>query len=322
MDHPPTLAAALVHRAAATPHAPWLFEPQGWDWRWRPFAAAAAAVEQATRTLAGAFPPGTRVALADLPRPETIVLDLGIQGAGLVSVPLSPDHPSFDARALVTIAGEDDHFATSPLERIAVPVTWEGEPGGREPRLPAPQRSPSTFQLQNAGTRDSEAPAAEALARRASGGTLVEASTSAAPTSISAAALATAAAALADRLGSAPGRARDVVVSAGPFLAPAERRLLAWATSTGAAVLLVPPTDRVATAAWARVTVFLGNGEEVAALAHAAGLGARRRFAALRSPRRPFGRLRAVVATTPPPAEAAAFLRDRGVALLGPEALE
>ena len=257
MDRPATLAEALVHRAAATPHAPWLFEPHGWDWRWRSFASAAAAVEQATRTLVAAFPSsGTRIALADHPTSETVVLDLAIQQAGLVSVPLGLLTPE----------------ALDP-----------GESGG--------------------------------------GGTLVEAS-AATPSFISAAALATAAAAFAASLGPAAERQRDVVVVTGPFLAAAERRLLAWATWTGAAVLLVPPPDRVATAAWARVTVFLGSGEEAAGLARAAGLGARRRFAARRRPRPPFGRLRAVIATPPPPAEAAAFLRDRGVALLGREALE
>jgi hypothetical protein len=95
-----------------------------------------------------------------------------------------------------------------------------------------------------------------------------------------------------------PEGRRHVLVLSGFAGDPAERLLLAWATVTGAAVLLEPePAHHVPTAVWARPTVFAGTAADLARLRAAvqedeAGfkLFARRR-------RLPFGRLQAVLST-------------------------
>lgn len=64
-----------------------------------------------------------------------------------------------------------------------------------------------------------------------------------------------------------PAATRDIVVLSGPLDDPAERAMLSWAVRTGAAVVLEPdPAHKVATAAWARPTVFHGTPEEIAGL--------------------------------------------------------
>jgi hypothetical protein len=138
-------------------------------------------------------------------------------------------------------------------------------------------------------------------------------------------------AALAAALAPAGGPPRrggqEVVVTARPLAEPGERRLLSWALLAGAAVVLEPlAANLVATAAWARPTVFRGSAAELAALAAAveaderAGLGglvrrARRRLAPNATPGLPLGRLHTLLATGPPgPAEG--WWRRRGVGVL------
>jgi hypothetical protein len=114
------------------------------------------------------------------------------------------------------------------------------------------------------------------------------------------------------------GRERDIVVSGPGFADPADQRFLAWALVAGAAVLFDPdPASCIATAAWARPTVFQGTAAELAALAgHAAAF--RPPWPRRRRPRLPFGRLRAVLPRGPLPAADAAFWKDRGVLVLDP----
>lgn len=125
-----------------------------------------------------------------------------------------------------------------------------------------------------------------------------------------------------------PRPRREVVV-----LAPPVRReggLLPWAVLVGAVVVVEPSAAaRVATAAWARPTVFRGDAAEVAALAaeaakaeRAGWRGAwrrlRRTLGAEPPPPPPFGRLHTLL-LRPPPAGADAdldFWRRRGVAVL------
>ena len=74
------------------------------------------------------------------------------------------------------------------------------------------------------------------------------------------------------RTASAPPEIRDILVSGRPLSDPAEHRLLAWATLTGAAILFEPdPAAYVPAAAWARPTVFQGTAAEIAALRREAG---------------------------------------------------
>jgi hypothetical protein len=128
-------------------------------------------------------------------------------------------------------------------------------------------------------------------------------------------------AAAAERLGreipALPEGRRHVLVLGGFPGDAAERFLLAWATVAGAALLLEPePAHYVPTAVWARPTVFAGTAADLARLREAVErdessfklFGHRRR--------RPFGRLRAVLATEGAlPSEEKAFWEERGVAL-------
>ena len=86
MAPPPNLPAALLHHAAADPEEPWLFRAEGWDWSWHPWGEAARRLTAWTERLS-ALPPGTRAAFRDRSHPDTVVLDLAIQAAGLVSAP-------------------------------------------------------------------------------------------------------------------------------------------------------------------------------------------------------------------------------------------
>lgn len=118
---------------------------------------------------------------------------------------------------------------------------------------------------------------------------------------------------------------REIVVLAPPFADASGRDLLTWAVTAGAAVVVEPSrAGLVATAAWARPTVFRGTAAEIAALETEAAAAERAGFAGfwrrLRSslgaappPRRPFGRLHTLlVAAAPAEAVDAAFWQVRG----------
>jgi hypothetical protein len=92
---PPNLPAAFLHHAAADPEEPWLFRAEGWDWRWHPWGELARWLNGWRQTLS-AFPPGTRAAFLDRSHPESVVLDLAIQAAGLLSVPASGPRGEID----------------------------------------------------------------------------------------------------------------------------------------------------------------------------------------------------------------------------------
>lgn len=101
---------------------------------------------------------------------------------------------------------------------------------------------------------------------------------------------------------------REIVVLGGPLADPVERRMMAWATLAGAAVVLEPdPALRMATAAWARPTVFHGAPGEIAELRARAGKA--------RKGRLPFRRLRTLLVVGELPEEEKAFWQKRGVAV-------
>lgn len=126
-----------------------------------------------------------------------------------------------------------------------------------------------------------------------------------------------------------PRPRREVVVVTPPFADEGEGLFFAWAVVEGAAILVEPsPSSLVATAAWARPTVFRGGAAQAAALAREAEAAERAGFAAWwRRLRRllgadppsplPFHRLHTLLLAGPPPADdALAFWRRRGTRVL------
>jgi hypothetical protein len=104
--------------------------------------------------------------------------------------------------------------------------------------------------------------------------------------------------ALAQTTGTTPevatGSQREILVAHRPWEDPDGRSLLAWAVAARAAILFAPhPESYVASAAWARPTLFQGTATEIAALRQAAEAyrppWPRRRGRGL-----PFGRLHTV----------------------------
>lgn len=251
-----------------------------------------------------------RLAFRSEPRPVCVLLDLAIQAAGAVSVPM-------EVGSSEAVSGEDVEAWVEPPELL-------------DPERPAPR----------------EAVWPEGLPVDPPGGVVVR-DADGAPREISAAELSAAARELADRIRDGQGResgsrprppshgvpSRDIVVSARPLDDPGERRLLAWALRTGAAVVLEPSREsHVATARWVRPTVFAGDGAEVEALARAAetyrspfprrlGRWLRRRVGREAAPALPFDRLHTVLVRNPAAAtlseSRARAWEDRGVRVLG-----
>lgn len=251
MPAPPSIPAAVLLRAASDPEEPWLFRSEGWDWPWQPWGEIARRISSWAERLA-ILPPGTRVAFADLPRPATVTLDLAVQAAGLVAVPARGDGDLAGCRVWAELEGDPDPGVPAALERLRLPASGEGTG-----LVPA----------------------------RAAGGVIVRREGSV--VELSQADMI----ALADRIQAEIPPAppvRDILV-AGRSLADFEdRAVLAWATVTGAAVLLPStPESRAATAAWARVTVFHGTEAEITALRAATETGSGRRFSRLRAVLRP-----------------------------------
>lgn len=86
MPTPSPLPAALLDHAARHPDEPWLFYREGWDWRWHSWGEIAGRVTLRAEGLAS-LPPGTRVTVPDIPLPDSVVLDLAVQAAGLDTEP-------------------------------------------------------------------------------------------------------------------------------------------------------------------------------------------------------------------------------------------
>jgi hypothetical protein len=105
-DPPPSLAAALLHHAAQAREEPWLFRAEGWDWRWQSWGEAARWMTAWAESLSH-LPAASRAAFSYAPRPPAIFLDLAIQAAGLVPVPVSgPANDPPDASFWIEIEGE------------------------------------------------------------------------------------------------------------------------------------------------------------------------------------------------------------------------
>ena len=240
MAPPPTLPAAFLHHAAADPEEPWLFRAEGWDWVWHPWRELAGWMERWREPLS-ALPAGSRAAFSYDARPESVILDLAIQAAGLAPAPNGKreDAAWIERRGLEIEISPCSH---PPLSG------WTGE--------------------------EIVAAAAERLQREIG-----------------------------------DGGKREIVVLGGPLDDPLERTMMAWATLSGAAVVLEPdPALRAATAAWVRPTVFHGTPGEIADLRARVGKG--------RKGRLPLRRLRALVVAGEISEEEAELWRGRGVRTL------
>jgi len=232
--------ASLLHHASLAGEEPWLFRSEGLDWRWHTWGDLARQAAAWAERLASR-PPASRVEFAYMPSPEAIALDLGIQGAGLVSGPVS---------------GESVPEPEVPLPR----------PSSPRPSSPAPSQPPSPGEEGEQQERSSRSGGAVVLIE----GSAVE--WRSAELMVMAEQV-QAEIAPARRVGE-----REIVVLGEPLETPEERAMLSWATVTGAAVALEPaPELRIATAAWVRPTVFHGTAEEIAVLRAWAEKAKRRR---------------------------------------------
>ncbi len=154
MVPPPSLPAALLQRATADPEEPWLFHAEGWDWVWHPWREIAGWMERWREALSP-LPAGSRAAFRYDASPESVILDLALQAAGLVSAPngeredswwierrgheieISPPSSSQergnDAGAVVILGGRSVEWTTREIvaagERLQGSI---GEAGTRE----------------------------------------------------------------------------------------------------------------------------------------------------------------------------------------------
>jgi hypothetical protein len=268
-----------------------LFFAAGWHWRWRSFGDLDGWVGRWAAALAG-HPPGTRLRFPYRPSPQGVALDLAAQAAGLIAQPVAaPEAPE----------------NTGAPWRVEAVGPEGGE--GREVWLPA-EAGAAEKGPEGSGSRG------QAVAVRPAGGVMVE--DEAGKRFVSQAELAE----WVRRIGAEVEQAKDaaggtrprreVVVSCGMLGAAGERALLAWATVAGAAVVLEPEAaSLVATAAWARPTVFAGTVAEIGALRRVVEW--RRRWWPSR--RLPFGRLRLLLVRGGEPLMEgeADFWRARGV---------
>ncbi|MFY9822746.1 MAG: hypothetical protein WAM82_15295 [Thermoanaerobaculia bacterium] len=311
--------ASLLHHAELTGEEPWLFRSEGLDWRWHTWGEIARQAAAWADELAGR-PPGSRVEFPYTPSVESIAMDLGIMGAGLVAVPVSGEsvpepevplpgpsspRPSSPAPSQPPSPGEEGALTPPTPSLPASPP-----PTGREGAQTAPsshfRQTPPSSPGGPGGRLGEEGRGDEGLGREAGAVVIVDGS----PTELSAADLT----AMAERIQAEiapPRRAgeREILVLGGALETPEERAMWAWATVTGAAVALEPsPGLRIATAAWVRPTVFHGTAEEIAALR---GWAEKKKMRGL-----PFGRLRTVlVAGGEIGGEEEAFWREHGVKL-------
>ena len=250
-----------------------------------------------------ALPSGSRAAFAAWPGPQAVALDLALQGGGFVSVPV-PANPQEAGPGGLAASGatvwidpqEGDAGGQSEVPRYPVPSWYEREPSGlgrTVPVEPPVRLAAGSVVVRGGGGDERDGGPAEGI-------------------ELSGAELAAAAVAIEESL--PPGRrGREILVSCRPLSELGERRLLAWATSTGAALLLEPERSLgAATAAWARPTLFHGDARELAVLRQALGRRSRRQ----RRQRLPFGRLHTLFVEGPLPADERELWQERGVRVL------
>ncbi|HEV3459910.1 MAG TPA: AMP-binding protein [Thermoanaerobaculia bacterium] len=288
----PSLPAALERQAAADPESPFLFWPEGWNWRWWSWRQVAELAAQWSAPLAG-LRAGAGVAFAGDSYPQAIVLDLAVQAAGLTPVPLAGGEGA--AAEAGCVAWLEETAGEARVTRLDGEVAlWDAAGGG-----------PAVL-LAGEGGDWRPLPVAELLAAAARvEGTIGAASRVEGATGSAA--------------GPRGSRGREILVGGWPLREWAGRLLAAWAVTAGAALVLeTDPSRRLGTVLWARPTVFHGGAAETAALRLQVEAARRphrwRGWRRLPSP--PLGRLRTLFQLQPPAPAEAAFWQERGARLL------
>ncbi|HEY6323852.1 MAG TPA: AMP-binding protein [Thermoanaerobaculia bacterium] len=348
MSENQSLPGALRRQAAADPESPFLFWPDGWNWRWWSWRETAELVARWAAPLAG-LPPACGVAFAGAAYPEAIALDLAVQSAGLTPVPLGPLWVGGGAgghgregrevqRAAPALEAAERAGCLAWLEVVggeARVTRLEASVGGAAPAAAAPgmtaaaatvpgmAEAPADPGIAAAGAMPGLAappPSGSAAVPLGDPGVLVTGAAGSWRLLSQSELLAAAAeveSAIASRSGRhADSRNREILVAGWPLQEWAGRLLAAWAVAAGAALVFeADPAQRLGAVLWARPTVFHGTAEELAAL--------RLRVGAARWPRRwrrrpvpPLGRLRALFQHEPPAADDVAFWRQRGAQLV------
>jgi hypothetical protein len=360
-ETPRSLPAALLRHAAADPEAPFLFWAEGWNWRWWPWRQVAALAARWAEPLAG-LPAAAAVGFAGDAYPHAIAIDLAIQAAGLTAVPAGAERGESRREALAA-SGCRAWLEVSPggearVERLDVSAGGVGASAESEAALaPGSAGGGGDHDAAAAGIRDAAGAgdrdavvagvrgAAGGGLGGASGGVLVRAGGGGSWRRLAPADLLAAAAAIEGAVAETrtllgvglPAGSREIVVAGRPLGEEAARRIAAWATVTGAALVLESDASRrLGAAVWARPTVFCGSSGEVVALRRhieaARGRAPlrlwplRRRSAGYRkppgAPRPPLGRLRTLFQDQEPAAAEAAFWQARGARLLRLPGLE
>jgi hypothetical protein len=289
MPAPPNLPAALFRHAASHPEEPWLFQAEGWDWRWHCWGAVAREVLARVEGLAG-IAAGSRYAFAYTARPEDVVLDLAVQAAGLVAAPTASPPPE-----------------PSPLTPLPPPPFPPHRERGKQQEE---SRTFFSFSPSSPGEGGREGAGEEGRGGEGGGGAVVFRDGQL--LELTASDLIATAERLQEQIG--PPGGRDIIVLGGALEIPEERAMLSWATLAGAAVVLEPnPALRVATAAWVRPTVFHGTAAELRSLQTWAEK--EKKGWLRRGPRLPFRRLRTVLLAGSEALrlEEEAFWAERGV---------
>ncbi len=232
--------AALGARARISPHDPWLFYRDGWDWRWRSWSRVADQVARGAEVLRREIPtPGARIAFVAAQDPDAVSAGLAIRAAGAVAIPVGgtiEDAARHGCAALARVGGASD--AAEPIPCIELPAALS-------PLETTPRRA-----LEDADS--------------APGGLGFAAGDP--PRVLPPEALLSAARRLDALL---PHRSKRPIACAAPGLdVRAERLVEAWTLVRGAAWVLEPLADAfVATVLWARPTLVFGHGADLEPLA-------------------------------------------------------
>lgn len=301
-DHPVQI---LFHQAKASPEEPWVFFRPALDWQWYSFAQIAAAVSAACQELRQ-LPAGSSVAFPDRRDPDSLVIDLAIQGAGHRAVPVEADFLA-TASEIPTEELPGTHWVDS------MPASGSGLDAGRATGGMASVKVESLGTprallregRKRANFQGLESPSAGEVAVKSVDG---RGQTWTTPEVVEAATLVVAALPTASR--------RDVVVSHRPLSEAAQRVLVTCALLQAWGLVLEPePAAYGATVHWTRPTLLYGTAEQLAPW-HREPQAAKfwhRRRSALVWPR-PLDRLRGVlVVETQQPCPEAAFWQQRGL---------
>ena len=318
----PSPPAALRRRAAADPESPFLFWPEGWNWRWWSWRQVAEQVDRWRVPLAG-LPPGALVGFAGGAYPDAIPQDLAVQEAGMTAVPVAAGQAGILGEAEAGSQGEAGE-AGSPSEAESPPLEASAQEGGSvscDAWLELVAGEPSVRQLGASAPASRPGGGAPGMG---SGAVMVAGAGGArcrlASVDVtSAAARLESAIAAEGRPWAGDGTARQILVAGQPLGEWPARLLTTWAILAGAALVLQSdPALRLGTVRWARPTMLHGSAAEIAELRRQLeGDRQARRWGRWRRRARPaFGRLRILLQSSEPAASDLTFWRERGARLM------